>query len=231
MKPILASAVAVGFLFAIDCAGAADLVSEMPTDRLGAIYDWTGLYVGLNGGGVSGLSKQSQVIGSSLTMRSSDLSGGLAGAFLGFDSQIDRVVFGLEGDFDWAHIRASANCIGAVFACSTTSDYLGTVRGLLGFSLYRWMPYVTVGAAFGDIKEALAPTSGASDGAIANRVGWTIGGGVKYFLGYGWSLKVEYLHVDLGTFICGISCSGAATRTLNTVFTEEVFRAGLGYRF
>jgi outer membrane immunogenic protein len=187
MKPILASAVAVGFLFAIDCAGAADLVSEMPTDRLGAIYDWTGLYVGLNGGGVSGLSKQSQVIGSSLTMRSSDLSGGLAGAFLGFDSQIDRVVFGLEGDFDWAHIRASANCIGAVFACSTTSDYLGTVRGLLGFSLYRWMPYVAVGAAFGDIKEALAPTSAASDGAIANRVGC------------GWSLKVEYLHVDLGT--------------------------------
>jgi len=32
------------------------------------------------------------------------------------------------------------------------------------------------------------------------RTGWTVGGGVEYALGCGWSIRGEYLYVDLGSW-------------------------------
>ena len=56
MKKILLATVALIALGAIAPASAADLgrpYSKAPTPMIAAIYDWTGFYVGLNGGGGS----------------------------------------------------------------------------------------------------------------------------------------------------------------------------------
>ena len=70
----------------------------------------------------------------------------------------------------------------------------------------------------------------ANGGATSDRVGWTAGAGLEFGLWDRWSVKGEYLYVDLGTFSCTIACSGTKFFT-NTTLTEGVFRAGLNYRF
>jgi outer membrane immunogenic protein len=64
------------------------------------------------------------------------------------------------------------------------------------------------------------------------RVGWTVGAGLEYALSQKWSVKAEYLHVDLGSVatsgtltpaFAGLTLSGA------TRLTMEIARAGLNY--
>ena len=101
-------------------------------------------------------------------------------------------MFGLEGDIDWSNIRGSAACGG--LSCETRNNWLGTARGRLGYAADRFMPYVTGGAAFGDIKTSVAGVGDAS----TTKAGWTLGGGVEAAIAGPWTAKIEYLYVDLG---------------------------------
>ena len=73
-----------------------------------APYNWTGFYVGINGGGGWGRSDWSNPFG---TGSMSITSGGLVGGTLGYNYQMGQVVFGLEGDIDWSNIRGSTGTL------------------------------------------------------------------------------------------------------------------------
>ena len=139
----------------IGAANAADLPRRhaMPTKApmYEAPYNWTGFYVGINGGAGWGHSNWE---------RSAPVStpGGLVGGTVGYNYQMGQTVFGLEGDIDWADLRGSGTC--GVCSCETRNDWLATARGRLGYSFGRVMPFVTGGGAFGDIKSS-APASAA----------------------------------------------------------------------
>ncbi len=236
MKQTLACGTIVAMLSAITPVLAADMSAitpapPPPVNPLTRIYDWTGLYVGINSGGVWGQSSQTEFGASSLGTGNFDVSGGIIGGTMGFNLQLDQAVFSLEGDLDWGRIDGATNCSFAGFTCTTSSNYLGTARGRFGYAWDRLMGYVTGGAAFGDVKQSFSPGIGINEGTTSNRVGWTIGGGVEYAFLQGWSAKVEYLHVDLGDFICGVACSGVAANATHTTLTEEVVRGGFNYRF
>jgi outer membrane immunogenic protein len=200
--------------------------------RMPTIYDWTGFYLGVNGGGAWGTSDQSQVLAHSQTTRNFGVSGGLVGGTTGFNLQIDRAVFGLEGDLDWTHITGTATCR-ISFECATQSDYLVTARGRLGYAfLNSWLVYVTGGAALGNIDQSFSPPVGTSSGTNSNRVGWTAGGGLEIALwNTSWSAKAEYLYVNLGTFNCTLACSGIVGQITTTKLIENLFRVGVNYRF
>jgi outer membrane immunogenic protein len=105
----------------------------------------------------------------------------------------------------------------------------------LGYALpSHWLGYVTGGAALGDINQNFSPSSAGNTGAISNRVGWTVGGGIQIGLwnewSSSWSVKFEYLYVDLGTFSCAIACSGISGQTTTTTLQENIFRMGVNYR-
>ncbi len=176
-------------------------------------YNWTGFYVGINGGGGWGRSDFSTPLAS----ESFNISGGLVGGTLGYNYQMGQVVFGLEGDIDWSNIRGSGVCGG--LSCSVRNDWLGTVRGRLGYAIDRFMPYVTGGAAFGDIKTSVA---GVGD-AHTTKAGWTVGGGIEAAIAGPWTAKVEYLYVDLGR--------GGSVLGSDAKFQTNIVRAGLNYRF
>src|SRR3990172_13361556 len=72
------------------------------------LYNWTGLYVGINGGGGWGRSDFSAPLASG----SVNTSGALVGGPPGFNHQMGQVVFGLEGDIDWSNLRGSGTCAG-----------------------------------------------------------------------------------------------------------------------
>src|ERR1041385_4755914 len=129
MKRILfAGASALAIVAAASSAFAADIQRrQMPAKAPAYItpaYNWTGFYVGINGGGGWGHSDWS----APLATGSFNLSGGLVGGTVGYNWQTGPVVFGLEGDIDWANIRGSSTC-GAGLSCETKNTWLATARG------------------------------------------------------------------------------------------------------
>jgi len=183
-------------------------------------YNWTGFYAGVNGGYGWGTSDWTS------PAVSVKPKGWLAGGTVGYNWQSGAIVYGLEGDFDWADIKDSTAC--GAFTCETKNTWLATARGRIGYAFDRWLPYLTGGAAFGNVKAS--NTNPAAPGASSTQTGWTVGGGVEYaFLG-NWTAKVEYLYVDLGNFDC-TTCAAVAVTPNNVSFKENVVRAGLNYRF
>jgi outer membrane immunogenic protein len=224
MKTFVAGCVALGLVAAASCAQAADLSvaplykAPPPAQYVSPAYDWSGFYVGVNGGGGWGHSKWDA------SGVSTGLSGGLVGGTAGYNMQYGRAVFGIEGDIDWAHLQGSAASPLCPAGCTTSDNWLSTVRGRLGYSFDRVMPYVTGGLAVGDIKAA---TPGLAGGSSTN-AGWTLGGGIEVALPGNWSAKAEYLHVDLGSFNCGANCG---LPTDNVSMHDNIVRAGVNYRF
>ena len=181
------------------------------------VYNWTGFYIGINGGGGFGRSTWDST-------GSFDISGGLVGGTVGYNYQFGQGVVGIEGDIDWADINGTTNTF-CGFGCKTSDHWLSTVRGRLGYAADRFMPFVTGGAAFGDIR---ASTPGFAGGNNTN-AGWTVGAGLEFAIAGNWTAKAEYLYVNLGKFNCGISCGAAVTD--NVSFTTNIVRAGVNYRF
>jgi outer membrane immunogenic protein len=213
----------IGLVAFTGAAAAADLSRPAPAPYYKApmvapVYNWTGLYFGINGGGAFGTSSWD------LT-GSRDTSGGLVGGTIGYNWQAAQTVFGLEGDLDWADINGTSttNCPGG---CKTSDSWLSTVRGRLGYAADRFLPYVTGGAAFGDIR-ASAPGFGTQSDTKA---GWTLGAGLEAALVGNWTAKVEYLYVDLGSFNCGVSCGGGLASD-NVSFKSNILRAGVNFRY
>jgi len=180
-------------------------------------YTWSGLYVGIDGGGAWGRSSWTTTSGF-------DTTGGFVGGTIGYNYQMDQAVLGIEGDIDWADINGSTSAGCPASSCKTSDSWLATVRGRLGYAADRFMPYVTGGLAVGDIKASLPGFPG---GSVSN-AGWTAGGGIEFALPGHWTAKAEYPYVDLGNYNCGTSC-GPTAQTVS--FTANLFRGGINYRF
>ena len=222
---VLAGIGTLAVLTTMGAANAADVARRqaMPAKAPAYVqaYNWTGFYAGINGGGGWGNSTWSSVAGST----DFDLSGGLVGGTLGYNYQMGQVVFGLEGDIDWSNIKDSTStgiCAGGT--CETRNNWLGTARGRIGYAFDRFMPFVTGGAAFGDIKA----TRVGFGNETTTKAGWTLGGGAEFAIAGPWTAKAEYLYVDLDENSCGTAACGTPT---DVTFRTNLVRAGLNYRF
>ena len=100
-----------------------------------------------------------------------------------------------------------------VSSASKSLDYLGTVRGRVGYLLTpTLLAYASGGFAYGGVTAKTSffqtvpndqPPSyeflGANNSSFSDtRVGWTVGGGVEWLVCPNWSVKLEYLYDDLG---------------------------------
>ena len=219
MKKLLLASVGL-LALGVSAASAADIQrrqampAKAPFYSPVPVYNWTGFYVGINGGGGWGRSD----FGPTFPTGTFDTSGGLFGGTLGYNWQMpNNIVLGLEGDIGWSNIRGSAPCLGT--SCSVRNNWLATARGRLGYAFDRIMPYVTGGAAFGNIKTDIAGLGGAD----TSKAGWTVGGGIEAAIAGPWTAKVEYLYVDLGR--------GGSVLGSDASFRTNIVRAGLNYRF
>jgi outer membrane immunogenic protein len=136
-------------------------------------------------------------------------------------------------------------------------DWFGTVRGRLGYSTGPSLFYVTGGLAYGDVQRSgrvvgtttvvFAPVTinsfAGSYSASTVKAGWTVGAGLESKIWNNWSVKAEYLYIDLGSttdsFNTLYTTGGggavvgtvAATRTDTSTNRDHVFRVGLNYHF
>ena len=221
-------------------AAAADLPPAPQLPPLEAQPTWTGFYAGLNVGGAFGSSRNAFTIaGFGLPTFSTPLQGVVGGGEAGYNWQTGPWVLGLEANFEGTGLRGSrtAPCLpslcgafGASYAQSL--PWLGTLRPRVGYALGNWLLYATGGGALGQVDTNATAAVGsfvATDNRSQTRGGWTLGGGVEVELMAGWSAKIEYLYVDLG--------SRTTTYLLNppisdvSRFTANVITAGVNYHF
>jgi len=202
-------------------------------------YNWTGFYLGLNGGYGWG-----QTTGNFLPTYitgNHDISGGLVGGQVGFNYQLPAspLVLGIEADWDWADIKGSQSGT-AVFVLSPGGDSvkaedLGTVRGRAGYAWDRFLIYGTGGWAWSHRVSSTFWPSAVSTSNSHSLNGYTVGGGIEYGFTPNLSLKVEYLYAHLlpTSFFQNAGCpSGPQPLSSCSLGANvNVVRLGLNWRF
>jgi len=199
------------------------------------------------------------VLAGSPLSQSFNLSGFIGGGTLGCNWQAGAWVFGIGGD--GSATNKSGQAPSAVLTIGSSAGplivnqanqfemqerWLVTARGRLGLTNFWWfgdktLLYVTGGAAWAKIDSTLAVIGNPiATGVFQSdtRTGWTVGGGLEYALGYGWSAKSEFLYVDFGNWTTFTGCAGVAPgcpsggpTSLNVNLKDYIWRAGLNYKF
>jgi outer membrane immunogenic protein len=196
-------------------------------------------------------------------------SGFIGGGQIGYNYQFyNNLVAGIEADIQGIAGSSSntstasiipttipgINTVSTLFA-SRSLNYLGTVRGRLGYTITpTLLVYGTGGLAYGGVNSTVGIFQQAdvplvdngpfgSAGRLSNtRVGWTAGGGVEWMFLPNWSAKVEYLYYDLGTvtysagvraatLLDGVTPIWTHVSQASTRFNGNVVRAGINYHF
>lgn len=192
-----------------------------------------------------------------------NIDGFVGGGQIGYNLQSGSFVWGLETDIQWTGQKGgtqfclTAGCPLGSFVAN--ADYhlrwFGTLRARAGLLIDpRVLLYVTGGLAYGEIQADYSagilglPLGTASTSSV--KAGWTIGGGIEGALSNNWTVKAEYLYMDLGTLASGtlggtgttitpnLPSQGFTTVVDNTVLAnanarlrDNIFRVGLNYRF
>jgi outer membrane immunogenic protein len=244
-------------------AGGAATAADMPVKALplAMAYSWSGCYVGANVGihrgrdsitttsSVANFAPGGAVFLDSISPTSYQPQGIIGGVQGGCNVQYNSIVVGVEADADWlggSSSRILTVGAGAPVAAgdflsnSTNATFLSTVRGRVGFAADRTLFFVTGGLAIGTIKTTDSFAGfGGTDITTASvsrtKVGWTIGGGVEHALASSWTVKAEYLYVDLGSFDAAVPCRTACIDPINVTvhhrYTDNIFRLGVNYKF
>lgn len=203
------------------------------------IMDWTGFYIGLNGGFGSAHAMASGPIGGVNVSASQDLTGAIGGGQIGFNWQTGPVVLGIEADAQFANQRKDevlcpASICGTDVTLKDEVKSFATLRGRAGFVVERFLIYATGGLAYVELHSTLSAAVGGATvdlgGWSDTRAAWTAGGGVEFQVDRHWSTKFEYLYMDTGNFQASVSALGV---TLNPTLrvSDQIIRAGLNYRF
>jgi outer membrane immunogenic protein len=210
MKKIL---IALSALAAISgSASAADLAAR-PYDKapsmIAASYDWSGFYMGINGGG--GWSNKCWDITESLgfpinpSFREGchNATGGTAGGQIGYRVQSAAWVFGLEAQGNWADFRGSNTSLFFLAPNANRSrvQAFGLFTGQVGYSWNTFLLYVKGGGAVtGDRYDGINSITGVRfDTASETRFGGAVGIGGEYAFTPSWSFALEYDHLFMGT--------------------------------
>jgi outer membrane immunogenic protein len=225
MKKLLGGVALSAFLMAP--AMAADLPARMPVKAAPVavtIYNWTGLYIGAQVGGVWGDAEY--VIPSTGARATYEANGVIGGGHIGYLWQQGTLVFGAEADLNGTSASGDDAGAGTAVVDSTDLRWAGSVRGILGVSAGQWLFYGTGGFAFANIDHCFSGVGGTCSDEI--HTGWTAGGGVKFAFSPNWTAGVEYRFTRYGEER-HLASTPALDRSVSLDTNEVTFR--LSYRF
>lgn len=185
-------------------------------------------------------------------------NGIIGGGQIGFNWQPSPTwMLGVEADWQGAGQKGSSvlppqpttGLLGAgtvQVAYDAKIAWFGTVRGRIGYAFDRFLVYATGGLAYGEVKIAGSETASGTVVGIPYsastpfgdskiNAGWTLGGGIEMAIAGNWSLKAEYLYLDLGSLDTSspgpLVPAGPVPMSTHTRFTDNIVRVGLNYRF
>lgn len=224
--------VAFASMLALTNAQAADMPVKAPyapVPYAPAAYSWNGFYVGGNVGYGWAHWSATATVGGASASAGEDLNGILGGVQVGYNWQLpSNLVLGVEGDIQatgQSHSR-SATVGGVALTEKDQITYFATVRGRLGYAMGQYMPFITGGWGYGQLKNTLT-VAGASFSTSNSHSAWVVGAGVEGAAWQNWTWKVEYLYLDTGSFTNNYP-GGIA---LKSKVTDNIVRVGLNYHF
>jgi len=241
------------------------------------VYDWSGIYVGAHLGYNFSNNQQNVVTSdpkgslidpsglSQIVLFPRQLDGRrngiIGGGQIGINYQWQNTVIGLEADFSGLQSRASSNAQFAFYDATKApfpnytsanyanvkQDWLGTLRGRVGYAFDNVLLYGTGGLAVGRVTSSSSfsiintgnpPPDFLSGNQTTTRVGFAVGAGAEYGITKNMSVSLEYLYYDLGT-VRYSTLPDAFTKndipgvyqTVNYKVNGNIVNAGLNFRF
>jgi outer membrane immunogenic protein len=224
-----------------------------------AVYSWTGFYIGANVGAASHQATTRDLNGWGLGMpgvpyispwfKSTNTSASFGGQ-AGYSWQVSSLVFGLETDLNYIGSSNSfvppntlaANCgSGCVVSATNELTWLSTTRGRVGVAIDRVMVFGTAGVAIGQVNNhwGWGTSTNLNDSQFSSgstRAGYVVGGGIEVMLMPKWTVRLEGMHVDLGTSRSTVvgqppCCIAAGTFTTEFRNTADTGRLSFSYRW
>jgi outer membrane immunogenic protein len=224
---------AAGTMLSISAAQAADLpprtvpAAVVPVAYAPPVYNWTGFYIGGNAGaGFSNSSWTDPITGANNTF---DKTGFIGGGQVGANWQINALVLGIEGDFDWTGLKGSGHdSLGNTI--NTNTQWTSTVTGRIGAAFDRLLIYGKGGVAFAHDNDSVDTIIGSTASASTTRTGWTAGAGFEYAFAPNWTAKIEYDYLGFGFETLNLPTVPTAYSTNASLNVQEI-KAGINFKF
>jgi outer membrane immunogenic protein len=232
-------ALGISALGAAAPASAADLAArpytKAPPPMITPVYDWSGFYLGINGGwGQNRDCRGDVTLG--VNFGCHDGNGGTAGGQIGYRWQSAGWVFGLEAQGNWADISGSAPSLAApaVFTERSRLDAFGLFTGQIGYAWNNVLLYAKGGAAVTDNSYDVL-TAGAIAASTGYNTNWggTVGAGLEYGFAPNWSVAVEYDHIfqTSRNLTFTTPAGGAIADSFRTGGDTDLVTARINWRF
>ena len=251
-------------------AAAADLPSRMAPPVYAPpplpTFTWTGAYFGVNAGYAfdheGDFRTQETLPGTTIRRQKVSSDGFTGGGQIGYNYQFGGfgglggtgggIVVGVEADAAYTDLSrtrtlaygadAPISLFGTTTSYRSGLDYLGTIRGRIGYSFGQFLVYGTGGFAYGGVDNRVTVAGFGTGRNDSTETGYTYGGGIEYalptssFLNFFKSsavtLKAEYLHYDLGRSTVRVNAPGGANFATARVTNDgDLARIGLNYKF
>jgi opacity protein-like surface antigen len=146
----------------------------------------------------------------------------IGGVQAGYNVQAGSLLFGVEGDFDWAsfdHPLLPGPTLGSV-----SQHWISTVAGRVGIVNDRWLVYGKLGGGWGQSTALLNLPGGSWNGSNTD-IGWLIGGGIEYGFKAHWTVKLEYDYLTQSSWIYTTVPAVSLSRDV------QMIKAGINYKF
>lgn len=223
----------LGFLaLAAAPAQAADLrlPVKAPPATVITYYNWTGFYVGGHAGyGWADFSGTDTLTG--LVTGSAAADGFMYGATLGFNWQVGSWVFGVEGELSWGDVKWSQTGLAGLASGEIKLDNVYTAAARIGYAFDRTLIYGKLGGAWTEETYNFSVLGATATGS-ESRTGWLVGIGLEYAFWGGWSGKIEYNYMDLGSKTVTLATTGGLVALPASIdLTVQTVKLGLNYKF
>ena len=245
MKKFLLGTVAMVALAAP--ASAADMAARPYTKAppmVAAVYDWTGFYIGANGGYATSRNcwNFASFAGAAFTAGEGchNADGGTAGGQIGYRWQAGTWVFGLEAQGNWADLTGSSVSSPAFvivpgdLTINSKLQAFGLFTGQIGYAWNNVLLYAKGGAAVVDnrFSHTVTGTNILINTSNDTRWGATVGAGLEFGFAPNWSMGVEYNHIFLDRETFAFAAAPGGVATTNSIRQDvDMVTARINYRF
>jgi outer membrane immunogenic protein len=242
-KSIFAMAALAGTVIASQ-ASAADMAArpytKAPPPAMASVYNWSGFYMGGNGGYGTSRNCWSFVTPALGGEGCHDADGAVAGGQIGYRWQSAAWVFGLEAQGNWADLRGSSVSSPAFviapgdLTINSRVRAFGLFTGQMGYAWNNVLMYVKGGAAIVDNRYFHTFTASNALINTSNNTRWgaTVGAGIEIGFAPNWSVGIEYDHIFLDRETFGFAAAPLGLATQNSIRQDvDMVTARINYRF